>query len=304
MYIWFLSFNYEKMINENILPRLKQNLQKEDFLELTKLHRKHNWLYNSTEGLYNIWEFCENNIQKNLIKLLLDNFTYSTSQNLLDNGDIIAKHIEDIWKLIPENTFLLASSDGKDPDGSQAFIQSLKNKFSYQWKSRNFFNNILDGAHQIVNNKSNIILVDDFIGTGETIESKYNYLVKTLTKRGIKDFSIKIISYAAMEAAKERISLLPNVDFFSSIWLKKGISDLVGINETEKNIFNQSMTELELKLYKKYNNLTLSRFNFGYKRSEALYCLEAYNIPNNVFPIFWWPKLIDKSIHKTMFNRK
>ena len=35
--------------------------------------------------------------------------------------------------------------------------------------------------------------------------------------------------------------------------------------------------------------LNKKRYKFGYEKSESLFVLENSNIPNNVFPVFWWP---------------
>ena len=89
------------------------------------------------------------------------------------------------------------------------------------------------------------------------------------------------------------------VDYYSVYWLKKGINEL--IEEAGRESAIQSMMELENKLQKRYQGKKLP--NFGYKGSEALYALEANNIPNNVFPIFWWPFYKGGNSRKTFFSR-
>ena len=44
-------------------------------------------------------------------------------------------------------------------------------------------------------------------------------------------------------------------------------------------------------------------FPFGKDKSEALFYIDEFNIPNNVFPIFWWEKTLH-GIRNTMFTRK
>lgn len=101
-----------------------------------------------------------------------------------------------------------------------------------------------------------------------------------------------------MEFSKEALDKLV-IEYFSYYWLKKGISELVP--PQYKTVSLQSMEELEDKLLKKYGKRRLPKF--GYKESETLFALESQNIPNNVFPIFWWPYLNDKSERTTFFKR-
>jgi hypothetical protein len=103
-----------------------------------------------------------------------------------------------------------------------------------------------------------------------------------------------------MESAKTVFDSLPIEGYFACIWLSRGISDAyVGDTLVERT---QSMIELEALLAESFRGRKLSLYNFGYRRSEALYSLEAYNIPNNVFPIFWWPSLKSGKPRNTMFK--
>ena len=43
--------------------------------------------------------------------------------------------------------------------------------------------------------------------------------------------------------------------------------------------------------------------NFGYNHAEALYCRKYGNIPNSVFPIFWWKQYKDGSPRSPLFVR-
>ena len=101
-----------------------------------------------------------------------------------------------------------------------------------------------------------------------------------------------------MKFAEEVLESL-DVDYFSVHWLNKGISELV--SGEKKEVATKSMEELEKKLQKRYQGKKLP--NFGYKRSESLFALESNNIPNNVFPIFWWPFLKGGVSRKTIFKR-
>ncbi|OPC55096.1 hypothetical protein DSC47_11135 [Elizabethkingia miricola] len=289
-------------MSDEILLKAKETISFDDFQRIMELLKKYKWLFKNSEGLYNLWAICNNDGQKKLIEHLLKNFTYTTSQELEDAGKQIVDIIVNKWEWRPENTFIVAKCDDRKPDGSQLFLQSIKNKFPYNWNSSNFFNNLLEAAHNI-NNDSNIILIDDFIGTGDTIKSKYKYFSKKLRDRGITNYCIKIISFAAMDFSRAKLnSLNDNIEYYSFLWLKKGIRELIlDVKEQKKAI--AEMKNIESNLAESFKHLKLVRHSLGYKESEALFNLESFNIPNNVFPIFWWPNLKEKKYHQTMFRR-
>lgn len=118
------------------------------------------------------------------------------------------------------------------------------------------------------------ILVDDFVGTGDTAEKCIKDLVqrsKAISGRMI------IMCVAALQQGVSRLSGL-NVPVFADHILKKGISDYnTGYNLVKKK---QLMQQIESRLHISQN------FSLGYGSSEALICLKR--CPNNTFPIFWY----------------
>ncbi|WP_321289382.1 hypothetical protein [uncultured Sunxiuqinia sp.] len=284
-------------MSSDIINRAADRIDENDFTRLTSLHLDHIWLTYEPLALFQLWCLSDNEEQKNIIEFLIKNFSYIDGRRLSEGSQLIANHIENEWDLNAANTFLLATCDDRKPDGSQALIQNLKNKFSFNWKESNFFNSLPIGANEIPAD-SNVILVDDFIGTGDTISRKLDYLNKTIEERSLKGVSIKIVSLASMKFSIEVLDKL-DVEYFSVHWLNKGISELV--SDEKKEIATKSMEELEKKLKKNYHGKQIP--NFGYKKSESLFALESNNIPNNVFPIFWWPFLKGGIPRKTIFKR-
>lgn len=284
-------------MSEKIINRANNRINSVDFVKLTQLHVDYEWLTYEPEALFDLWCLSDNSEQKDLIEHLIKNFSFIDSRKLSLAGKELSNQIEVVWELLPTNTFLVATCDDRKPDGSQSIIQILKNKFSVNWKESNFYNSLPIGANEIPNN-SNIILVDDFIGTGDTIKRKLKYLISTIENRELENITIRIISLAAMDFSKDILKGL-GVEYYSVHWLKKGINEL--LEEGKRGAATQSMEHLEGKLKKKYHGKNLPKF--GYKKSEALYALEANNIPNNVFPIFWWPFYKGGAPRKTIFRR-
>ena len=151
---------------------------------------------------------------------------------------------------------------------------------------------IIDDLNHIqlgkLKDNQHIVIVDDFVGTGETAKSAINYLLKVHP-----NLSKKNISVLTIVIQKSGIETLTNegISFFYSISVGKGISDKYPENEKQKKIDIMRKIEGRLKGLK-------PEFNFGYMESEALVCMER--TPNNTFPIFWYNK---KNINIAPFPR-
>ena len=83
--------------------------------------------------------------------------------------------------------------------------------------------------------------------------------------------------------------------------MHKGISGRYRKEELLKRIW--SMRYLESQLGSESGETKLKDNSWGYGHAEALYCRQFGNIPNSVFPIFWWNKNIDGSERKSVFTR-
>lgn len=284
-------------MTDKVINRAKTLIDRSDFNSLSKLNMKHEWLQSEPDGLFELWCLSDNDEQKSLIKFLIDNFSFIDDNKLAESCKTISDQIVDSWNLSPENTYIIATCDDDEPDGSQSIIQSLKNKFPLDWRAKNFFNFLPKGLLEIPDN-SNIVLIDDFIGTGDTIIDKLDFVALTLNERGVENISIRFVSLASMEFSRLVLDSL-DVEYFSVFWLQKGITELKDNGVRESAI--QSMKILEDKLHKSHRENRIP--NFGYKESEALFSLGYNNIPDNVFPIFWWPIYKGGEVRKTLFKR-
>lgn len=277
---------------------LRVTIDEHNFDRILTLHLNHEWLNFQRAALSELWSLTESEDEKELIEFLIGKFCYANG-NILNQANIqFVKQIEDIWGLIAENTIISAICDNANPDGSQVIIQSMKNKFSVDWREHNFSNSIAVTAYDKLKDNFTIVIVDDFVGTGQTLIRKYKWLLSRFKKQNIKGASIKTLSLASMEFAKEEIEKA-GIDHYSFIWLKKGISELSTFENVAR--YTRAMENLEKKLNGKVFGKDLP--NFGYKRSETLFAFENNNIPNNVFPIFWWPEIIDTTRRTTIFKR-
>lgn len=284
-------------MSDSEIKRANQKIDVNDFLKLTDLHLKYEWLQEEPDALFELWCMADNEEQKKLIEFLINNFLYINGKTLDLGCKAIVDQIESNWNLKATNTRISATCDNSKPDGSQMIVQKIKNKLSRDWRESMLFNSLPIAAHEVKDNFK-IVLIDDFIGTGDTICRKVEYLVKILTERNIQNVAIYVISLAAMNFAKDSLDRL-DIQYYSANWLSKGISEKVDLAERPNAI--KAMEDLEAKLKDKIYKRELP--NFGYKQSESLFALESNNIPNNVFPIFWWTHLKDNTLRKTLFRR-
>lgn len=123
-----------------------------------------------------------------------------------------------------------------------------------------------------------IVLVDDYIGTGDTALAAIEY-VRHVSSDELAKSDIMILCIVAMKEGVERLAN-EGIRVYSTHTLSKGISDYYKGEELEKATSLMSSIEAKIKV--------TDRCRFGYGQSEALVCMER--CPNNTFPIYWLPK--------------
>ena len=83
--------------------------------------------------------------------------------------------------------------------------------------------------------------------------------------------------------------------------MHKGISGYYQKEDKLKRIW--SMRYLESQLGSERGETKLKENSWGYGHAEALYCRQFGNIPNSVFPIFWWNRYYDGAKRESVFTR-
>ncbi len=276
--------------------KLKSPLSEWDFKSIFNLGLQYDWLITCDEGFMELWNSTEEDLnQKKLILYLIHKFLYVDSKKADEYCSLIAHQITEEWGLQSTNTTITAACDNANPDGSQLMVQKLKSRFPFQWKEFDFSNSLPDALHNKLNSYDNLVVCDDFVGTGSTIVRKIEYALRVISERHLKNVHIFVVSFAAMQFSKNAVAY----PFYSCEWLLKGISETLTGNDLI--IATKIMEEMERILNPKIGRQYLPKF--GYKRSESLYNYENDNIPNNVFPIFWWKKYRNNSFRIPMFRR-
>ena len=274
--------------------KLQYPLPEWDFKSIFNLGLQYDWLINCDKGFMELWNSTGDDInQKKLILYLIHKFLYVDSSKADEFCAKIVHQIIEEWGLQPRNTTITAACDNKNPDGSQLMVQKMKNRFPHGWREFDFSNSLPEALYRI-NSNDNLVVCDDFVGTGSTIKRKTEYALKVIRERELENVQLYIVTFAAMRFSKTTVEY----PLYSCEWLLKGISEtLTGDNLV---VATGIMQEMEGILKHKVGNQYLPKF--GYKRSESLYNYENDNIPNNVFPIFWWRKYKDNMFRIPMFR--
>ena len=274
--------------------RRNTRLDKEDYLYSLKMQYCYGWLCKYSNQLdETISVLLTDKYRKNLFRSLIRKFKYvdrDTSQNLLND---IASVIQYKWRCNPNDSVIMAirKMSNPHPDGSMNIIYRLQDLLK-DWKSSRFIN-VFDLDNKYVKNSKNIILCDDFIGTGGTMGKRIDDLYNVISSSQ----TIYLISIAGMKEARTNVLDQKKITYFAPIWLDKGFSTDTPNEDCTR------MLQMEDLLAKKYKEYTLETMSLGYNKSGGLYYNEDYRIPNNVFPIFWWGKLRNDQPFKSIFLR-
>lgn len=130
--------------------------------------------------------------------------------------------------------------------------------------------------NEVNNNTATIVLVDDFIGTGDTAIDAVRYLAKSHPEL-VNWRRVCFLSIVAQSTGKKKLED-SNFEVYTSDIIAKGISDYY-----KGKRLDDAKTTMEY-MESKMSGLK-DEFKFGYKQSEALVCMER--CPNNTFPIYW-----------------
>lgn len=278
--------------------KLSHSLPQADFLLLFRLALEFPWICNREEAMLELWESTGNDEnQKRLIEYLIRQFLYVDSNMSIELCKQIKNQITQVWGLKPYNTLITAACNNSKPDGSQLMVQKMKNHFPFGWHEFDFVNSLPESVHRLYSNDC-LVICDDFIGTGDTMTRKIDYVKKVINEKRLSNIQIYVVAFAAMTFS-QKVTNAWQCPVFSCRYLPKGITET--LTGDRQNVAIHIMQKMENILKSNIGRQHIP--HFGYKQSESLYNYEDDNIPNNVFPIFWWKKYKDNRFRLPMFRR-
>lgn len=250
--------------------------------KIFSLTKSQDWLLNLVDEILDLTNECQSIEEQELVFELLQRFTYLRESTYMRDLESCLDKIIDDWKLPENKTLIVAPAMRNKPDSSQRLIYDLKPLlYKRGWTTHKLLNSA-DRAHRELGPHSYVVFLDEFIGSGQTMKGRIN----TLRLRA-KDhnFEIFVCCIACSVVGKNVLEDL-DIPLHYSHLIKKGISDYYRNSLLEDRI--QQMERLESILTEEY--CEVERQPFGWGQCEALYGRQYGNAPNNVFPIFWWPK--------------
>lgn len=267
-----------------------------------ELAREQPWIakkYDALEVL--LFSDCRAEEHRDLVTNLIKRFIYLSNDKYMELIKELAEEIATDPTLNEKNTQIVASAAGSNSDSSQHVLYTLKPIFEeLKWREHQVANTFTSAYRNYKKNSdyNQLILIDEFIGTGETMIGRIKEMSRTFDQAGVSDYEIKVKVLVATEIGVENLNT-EGIDVSSRITLSKGISDYYSPETRSKKI--DLMLNLEGLLKERFKDRELP--TLGYGKTESLYCREDGNTPNSVFPVFWWPIYRDGGERITILTR-
>ena len=282
------------IIIRNELRKMKKKRRKkisaQYLLKINRIFEKNKWNieYSEDKNMSQFNRFCQRvldigeNNKRDLFLELSERYLWLTQDNYLEMLiDVLKKLVDDVEEETKIFVMPLIAPGDRGKAKSSMFLTYLFNdvKIRYDDKLGKYkFEAIYD--IEIVQDKMQkdnaiLILVDDFIGTGNTAE-------KCLQSINLSEDILKRTRVLALVAQEEGVKCIQKfgIKVFSGIIRKRGISDYYDFEGAKERIILMEEIEQKMGIKKEYR--------FGYGRAEAL--VTMCRTPNNTFPVFWEEK--------------
>ncbi|MFY1710463.1 hypothetical protein J3366_03125 [Tritonibacter mobilis] len=265
--------------------RLEESLPETVFERLLSISKSQRWLVRRGEKLNALLESCSSEDEQLFLCDILDRFTYIDSDTLADSLAELGEKISTTWGCTPNNTLVVAMDKSRYADSSSAIAWMIKPVLAElgDWETNKIYKNLTDAVNEVKEGQK-IVVVDEFVGTGQTLSNRLKWISEKITEQE-KSVEIYVATIAAMEICRER-DFSCATEFHSTIWMKQALNDYYHSEDLEAAI--AMMLGMEALLLPKHNFYKLSKYSLGYKKTQSTYYLENGNPPNNNFPIFWW----------------
>ncbi|MBQ4522198.1 MAG: hypothetical protein IJA10_04515 [Lachnospiraceae bacterium] len=268
----------------------RKTLSTQYLLRINNIFEKNKWIIECSEdkNMSQFNRFCQRvldigeNKKRDLFLELSERYLWLTQEHYLECLiAVLKKLVNDIDKDVKIFVMPLIAPEDVGKAKSSMFLTYLFNDVKIRYDSvlgKYKYEMVYDVAgvcRKMKQEKSLLVLVDDFIGTGNTAEKCLNSmdLPEEIYAR------TKVLALVAQEEGIEYIEKL-GIEVFAGMARKKGISDYYDDEEAKKRI--EMMDEIEEKMSVKKD------YRLGYGKSEAL--VTMCRTPNNTFPVFWEEK--------------
>lgn len=236
-----------------------------------------------------LYSLLQDDQERDLIEELLGKVIYLDDNESRSKTREIANHITDVWKCREEDTIIVGANKKEKADGSAVLLYGLRNVLG--WKEGRIIltcKNIQD-----IPDVHNIVIADDFTGSGQRMHDIIEYV-----NRKLPEARIYFVSIGLMKSVVKRC--YPDVlacTYFAPIVLTPGLNHVA-----DKRAM--LMSQIEAYLAPRWRSFSLDIYHWGYKESGALYWNRQFRVPNNVYPVFWWGERKDGSVFNSLMGEQ
>lgn len=238
----------------------------------------HPLVKNRSEKLHQLVAILENDNEIILATDLINRGFWFDQHQTIKSADAIASCMVNQWGLTGADTALIKADTLLKMGSADAALQSVRtalDEMPGEFTGSNIAGGISEGA---ATNYKNLVIIDDFVGTGQKIANKIAWI---RSKEKVPHV-IYVATFVAQDASKSTIEPLAT-SFYAANWRKKAISDHFAPPILQQKIVTMAAIESRF-------GTIAPNFSLGYGQAEALYFPIGLNTPNNVFPFLWTKK--------------
>ncbi|WP_141689016.1 phosphoribosyltransferase-like protein [Pseudomonas sp. 31 R 17] len=261
-------------------------MNKERFNLMLNIIRSQPWLGDKTDELEHVlFSECQCNTSRQLVSEIIDRFFYINREDNYKLIDSLANEIISKYSDRESSTLITAMGTGSATDSSQLVAYTLKPIMEKKkWRRHAIINDFGAVYKQYKKTKHNhIVLIDEFVGSGQTVLGRVESIHTQLKNAGVQDYSIAVKVLVSTEFGLGNVTAA-GIDMTAQRLVKKGIDDYYSSEDAAQH--RDLMKFVERNLSAEYEGRAMP--SLGYNEAQATYYREDGNTPNSVFPIFWW----------------
>lgn len=269
---------------------------------ITSLCEHHPWIAERFDKVVDLFSECQTDSQILLTKDLLSRFLY-VDEKL--RNDLYSRMTDYIVSVYNETTAITSMSFGADLDSGSRILDDLKVPLYVRGlrdiKAVSRIDDLLPRKKRKTKftECNKLIVVDEFCGSGQTIAGRIKLIHEKRPEIEQIHFCIMAGMQYSLEMLRKKFS---DVYFFFATELQRGI--LENYMGDELTYMIQTMLIMESSLSEKVRNEYLKKYSMGYGNAQSLISFgEMRNIPNSVFPWFWWQLNAQGMRRNNLFTR-